>query len=221
MKKKKLAASFVVTTTSLAAVALGAGEVGCRKQGVEEGEGGGVSVYRGSAYQGDACFMSFHYSCPRGATCNPPPPEMVDCPPSLRDASSDPPVSTRRPPDKADWLRVTPIVWPQDKGECVYRPEYFCAPKGAKRADCTQSPATVKMKCHPPDASDGGGKDAADASPRPTVPPPASPGQPTVIVSSFVYKDGLGECRKVPESPCLATRHGGCVVPDGDVVPCP
>src|SRR5690606_19320466 len=121
-------------------------------------------------------------SCPKGASCNPPPPMQVDCPPDMRDAG-DPPAVTRRPPGKEDWLRVTPRLWSTTTGTtCNYQPEYFCAPPG-KPYECTPHPKTVTVGCTMGDAG-------------------------TRQVDSFVYKDGLGACRKVPASECKPSPRG-------------
>lgn len=187
-----MATSFVVTFS--------AGATACRKQPVDPPEpsddGETISVYR--APSDGACYRKLSVRCPKGVSCNPPAPLEVDCPPELRDASADSPAVTRRPPGKEDWLRVTPQLWfVSEKEGCSYQPEYFCAPPKSKNSACSNYPENVKVRCN--FGSDGG--------PR--------------RFDEFVYKDGLGQCRKVPASECAPSSRWRCVVPEGDVVPCP
>lgn len=176
-----LAASFVVVVPVSA---------GCRKTSAGD-QNASASVYRAP----DGCRISHPMSCPPGASCNPPPPEPVDCPPSLRDAGDPEPVA-RRPKGKEDWLRVRPSLWVG--AQCTYQPEYFCAPPG-KRDQCTERGPIVTIPCKAKAEADGGKSG-------------------TYELASFVYKDGLGECRRVPAMECTTGR---CDAPEGDVVTCP
>ena len=185
-RSRMLAASFVVV------VPLGAG---CKKTSIGIGRGsdeGSTEVHR----RGDGtCWMSYRVSCPRGVMCNPPAPEQIDCPPSLRDAG-EPAPSARRPSGKEDWLRVRPLLWVS--AQCTYQPEQFCPPPG-KPGECTGR-LPVNVACKMQTNADGGPSGTYD-------------------VASFVYTDGFGECRRVPPMPCKAGYR--CEPPDGEVVACP
>ncbi len=188
-----LATSFVITVSA-------GGAAGCRKQPVDQPEqedrGDVISVHRSD--RDGVCLRNISVRCPKGLSCNPPEPLRVDCPPDLRDASADPPAVTRRPPGKEDWLRVTPQLWfVSEKEGCSYIPEYFCAPPKTNSAECTTYPERVKVRCNlGPDAGERG-------------------------FEEFIYKDGIGQCHKVPATKCLPSPSGLCQVPDGDIVPCP
>ncbi len=138
------------------------------------------------------CTMGVSPHCPKGVSCNPPAPEPIDCPPEQRDAS-DAPAVTRRPPGKADWLRVKPRLWGWN-GKCSYTPERFCAPT-SKPHECTPYPDAVAVTCAP----------VGDAG-------------TTFTTEPFVWKDILGACHRVPALTC---QQGQCVVPEGEPVACP
>jgi hypothetical protein len=199
-RKTKLAASFVVTVAAGTAVAsLG----GCRKEAITDppvNAKGSAFVHR----NGDRCTMSVPENCPKGASCNPPAPTEIDCPPSHRDAG-EPVPSAGRPPGKEDWLRVRPKAWGSQYG-CTYVAEYFCAAP-PKPHECTSYPPPVQIKCTPvvADAGVDAGKPAA---------PPSS-----WLLESFVYKDGLGTCHRVPSFVCT----GDCIkdMPADTPAPCP
>src|SRR5690554_2857920 len=79
-RKSALAASFVVTFAAQ-------GAAGCKKQPAEQQvdviEAGrrkepSRSIYRDPFGE---CRLAHEVSCPVGATCNPPPPLLIDCPP--------------------------------------------------------------------------------------------------------------------------------------------
>ncbi|MBS2013681.1 MAG: hypothetical protein JST00_12380 [Deltaproteobacteria bacterium] len=186
---KKLAAAFVVTVAA----------TGCKKQPVVEPEGtsgeGSASIFR----NGNVCRMAVPVHCPRGATCNPPPPLEIDCPPDHRDAG-EPDPSPARPPGKEGWIRVRPHLWAY-KGSCSYNAPYFCAPQG-KPFKCEQPPqglAFVSPKCSGVDAG----------------------ATPIVHIESFVAYDGIGTCVSVPAFDC--PQGTDCIdkMPAGSPVPCP
>jgi hypothetical protein len=175
-------------------ITIGAAAASTTNEGCKK-KGVGESEGGGTTFQRErdgSCFLSYYAGCPKEGTCNPPPPMRVDCPPELRDAS-DSTVVRRRPPGKEKWLRVPPELWFVDK-ECKYRPEYFCPMPPAGDA-CTAS-EIVKVACT---EADGG----------------------TRTVASFVYKDGVGTCRRIPAASCTPDRRGECVLPEGDEAPCP
>ena len=188
-RKSKLAASFVVTVSAM---------TGCRKQTIDNDpvSHGQESVYVGR--YGDHCTMGVPEHCPKGASCNPPPPPEIDCPASLRDAG-EPEGPTARPPGKEDWLRVKPRLWASQNG-CSFQPEYFCAPP-PKAYECTPQTEGPPLKCTPVALPDGG------------------PSTRTAI-AAFVYKDGTGACRKVPAFEC---NNVTCLkeMPASEAVPCP
>jgi len=177
----------------------------CKKQPVgESGERDSVSVW---ANPQGKCFMSVPQHCPKGASCNPPPPPEVDCPPALRDASA-PAAITRRPAGKSDWLRVLPrlsLNRGRQGATCTYVPEYFCAPEG-KKVECTKQPTNVDVKCafvtEPGVPQDGG-----------IAVPPGH-----FTLETFVFKDVNATCHRAPAMEC-AMR--GCDKVEDEVVPCP
>ncbi len=195
MKKSRraLAASFVVTVAALPSA-------GCKKTSVGDGTSGSgtetANVYRDS-YSG-ACHYTTPEHCPKNATCNPPPPREVDCPPNLRDAAVDPPAITRRPPGKEDWLRMQGSIWSADATSCMVNHETFCAPPG-KPISCTQN-ETQKVPCT---------KGTADAGQFVT----------SFQVASFVWKDVTGKCHKTEPADCISNKR--CEIPEGEIVPCP
>ncbi len=190
--KSALAASFVVTFAAH-------GAAGCKKQPVESGDPPEPPRPRVSSASispspfGD-CHLYENPSCPPNVTCNPPPPIVIDCPPDMRDAAE--PAVTRRPPGKEDWLRVKPRLWVSNQTTCMFEADYFCAPPG-KPWECTERPKAISVPCTTDDAGT------------------------TRKLESFVYKDGLGVCRKVPATECTAGVRGSCEdLPEGEVVPC-
>lgn len=203
--KTKLAASFVLTAAALPAVA---GLAGCRKQTVDEGDartktGDRGALKRQPAYvnrQGDRCTMSVNIACPPDVSCNPPAPIEIDCPPEP-DAgpAADAGRAPARPAGKEDWLRVRPHLWASRHG-CGYSPEYFCAPP-PKPHECTAPATPPDIRCSP-----ANGADAGTAT--------------SWTIASFVAKDGLGTCRKIPSFDCTSSD---CIdaMPAGEIVPCP
>ena len=198
-RKTKLAASFVVTVAAVA----------CRKETIESPETPRGDDHSYVSRNGDRCTMSLPEHCPKGASCNPPPPTEIDCPPTHRDAGEPAPPSAR-PPGKEDWLRVRPACWASQYG-CSYVAEHYCAPP-TKKAECTSSPPAVTIKCSPI-VGDAGADAAADAG------KPKTPSTGPWLLESFVYKDGLGACHRVPSFECA----GDCraVMPAATPVPCP
>ncbi len=143
-QKKRLAASFVVTLTSLPACDAP------KKTSVASNPPVAVEPAHITASDG-RCFLEVPTHCPTGH-CNPPPPPEVDCPANMRDAAAPAPPA-RRPRGKEDWLRVKPsVAIDSDTARCSYGAETFCAPPG-KSPECTSS-APVTVKCAP--EADGG-----------------------------------------------------------------
>jgi len=165
--RRRLAASFVVTVSASASAV--AGLEGCRKQtvgggGGDDRESGNRSAYVFRAASGE-CLMSQPMSCPKNVSCNPPPPESVDCPVTHRDAGDPPPTVTRRPPGKEDWVRVRPRLYASQYG-CSYNGESFCAPPGKPWA-CVDRLPPVTLKCAA--VSVDAGVDAAETGARPSA----------------------------------------------------
>lgn len=200
-RKTKLAASFVLTAAALPAAA---GLGGCRKQTVGEGDGPTANDRSQPAHVsrvGDRCTMMVPTGgCPKGVSCNPPPPIDIDCPPEP-DAgpSADAGPAPARPAGKEDWLRVRPHLWASRYG-CGYSPAYFCAAP-PKPHECTVPPTPPTLKCTP-----ANGADAGTAT--------------SWTIDSFVANDGLGACRKIPSFECTSSD---CIasMPAGEIVPCP
>ncbi len=208
--KKKLAASFVVTIAAIPAAT-----TGCKKQPLVDPDGIGnsgpdtVSVYR----SGEGCRMHVPEHCPKGASCNPPPPTEIDCPASHRDAGEVDP-APKRPPGKEDWLRATPHLYAARSG-CGYTAPYFCAPPG-KPHECMRPPnelAYVQLKCAVVEAGAGatdGGVQARDAGPP----------KPKIHIESFVRWDGFG-CEAIPAFDCEEGDNCLRAMPSGTTAPCP
>lgn len=200
--KRKLAASFVMTISALPAAA---SLEGCKKTPVDPPETptkDSHSVYR----NGDHCLMHTPEHCPKGASCNPPAPPEIDCPPSHRDAG-EPDPRPERPPGKEGWLRVQPHLHAGSYG-CTYQAERFCSPPGTP-VECTPWPPSVTIKCKPSASLDGGADAGRAATPRGPY-----------TLEPFTYKDGLGVCHKIPALEC---GDGDCTkkMPAGEVTPCP
>lgn len=166
---------------------------GCGKQSSRPEAPRTTHVSRGTFSNG-ACALFVPVSCPENATCNPPPPLEVDCPKEMRDAG-EPEPPARRPPGKEDWIRVRPHVGVFG-GVCSLSGEYFCSPHG-KPYECTKAPPSESLACEKID------KDAGYMA--------------AARIASFVWKDGVGTCHRVPEMECA----GSCNVPEGEIVPCP
>lgn len=210
-KRAQLTASFVVTVSALPALA---GLGGCRKQTVENEplsrERGTASVWR----NGDRCsMMPPSGPCPKGVSCNPPPPTDIDCPPSHRDAGEPAPTEVR-PPGKEGWLRTLPHLWVSQYG-CSYSAEAYCAPPPKPFARTT-SVGVPSVACKPLPVADGGSAPDASATELASKTTRWS-------LESFVFMDGLGTCHKVPAFVCDTTKNTDCIasMPAGEPVPCP
>jgi hypothetical protein len=180
--KRKLAASFVVTIAVMPA---------CKKTTITDPEPPeGTQSVSINDFNGK-CTLYVPMSCPKGASCNPPPPEEVDCPPGKGDASAPPGVA-RRPLGKEDWIRVKPRAnaW---SGRCSWSGERFVAPPGKPMAS-TAWPTSVEVKCTA----------KSDAGTEPHA------------FETFVWKDILGQCHEVKGLECV----GQCDLPEGKIVPC-
>jgi hypothetical protein len=191
-RAKTLAASFVVISVL----------PGCRKTMGHDPDPESARDRSASVFRADNgnCELIVPMSCPKGASCNPPPPDIIDCPANKRDAG-EPAGPTRRPPGKEDWLRVKPQLWVG--AQCEYVGERFCAPPG-KPFECTAQSDRVTVPCAavPPD----GGVDASPAI-----------ASSRYQLESFVYKDGVGACHRIAAMTCGTS----CAAPEGDPAPCP
>jgi hypothetical protein len=186
-RSHKLAASFVVTVAALPA---------CKKTSIVDGEPTGVEATSIGAWDGK-CTLNVPVHCPKGATCNPPAPDEIDCPPAYRDAAAPAPIS-RRPPGKESWVRVKPRLWAYD-GRCWMVGERFCAPP-PRPLECTTWPDQLEITC----TRGTRGSDAGDG------------GAPAHRIESFVWRDGVGACHKVAAFEC----SGPCALPEGEIGPC-
>ena len=206
-----MTASFVVTVSALSALA---GLEGCHKQTVDNQpasrERGTASVWR----NGDRCsMMPPSDPCPKGVSCNPPPPTEIECPPTHRDAGEPAPTAVR-PPGKEGWLRKLPHLWVSPHG-CSYTSETYCAAP-PKAFECTPSSGNPSLACKPLPAADGGS------------PPDASVTELAAkatrwSLEAFVFKDGVGTCHKVPAFVCDTTTSTDCAasMPAGEPAACP
>lgn len=134
-------------------------------------------------------------SCPEGASCNPPAPERIECPPELRKAGM-PAADPARPVGKEQWFRIPPELVATPFSGCFFRVEGYCAPVAQARCEPGE---TVKVPC---------------AAIDPTAPPNAR----RYALASFSYRDSFGACRRVPATECSATS---CPLPATAVVSCP
>lgn len=91
-----------------------------------------------------ACQLIVSPSCPPGATCNPPPPAPIDCPPAQRDEAGPTGIDDERPPGKEGWLRLKPSLYASDS-ECSYQLDRFC-PKPGSEGNC-DAYESVKVPC--------------------------------------------------------------------------
>ncbi len=180
--KRELAASFVVTVAMLPA---------CKKTTVTDPEPPDRMRSISVSDVFGRCTLNVPMSCPKGASCNPPPPEEVDCPPGKGDANAPPGVA-RRPRGKEDWIRVKPhaSAW---GGKCGYSGERFVAPPG-KPYETTPWPSYADVKCTAE-------SDAGNAPRR---------------FDTFVWKDATEQCHEVSGLEC----SGQCDLPEGKIVPC-
>jgi hypothetical protein len=117
----------------------------------------------------------------------------------------DPPSPARRPPGKESWVRVRPYIYVADT-ECSMSMERFCAGDG-KPHDCTAPEKPPKLTCTTILPDGGLSADAGGAYVR----------RDRARVASFVWKDGVGTCHRVPEMECKIWCHEV----EGEIVPCP
>lgn len=191
-RKRGLAASFVVTVAATG---------GCKS--LTGGNGAGGSGGGGPSESGvwispqpdGSCLYGESVSCPEGATCNPPAPRIVDCPPELVDGSAAQNDGGLAPPSRKGWVRVRPQLncW---RGQCGYVPGHFCP--GEKVAGSCQWPGDQPLKhdAVPPDAG-------ADDS---------------VRIPSFVTRRADKSCIRYPEMHC--PQNGPCKLPPARLVSC-
>jgi|GEM_PF-1584823 len=218
-RRRKLAASFVVTVSAVPAAA---SLEGCKKVTIVSrdaaggGGGGGDALVATSTIvrTPEGCALSVSMACPPNVSCNPPPLEPIDCPEDAdaggattdagrADAGTP---ARRRPPGKEDWLRMKPRLDVSDRG-CTYVAERFCTPP-SRPFTCTEFQMPTPVKCTPI---------AADAGPN------GSRAAPTRFrIEPFVYKDGTDVCHAVPAFEC-ETQAVPCTaaMPEGTVTECP
>src|SRR5688500_591877 len=93
--RRALQASFVVTVARAPA---------CKPSTTGGTSGGDVGTWHVQR-RGEGCFLYQSTSCPENATCNPPPPMEVDCPPSAEgDAGTSTSKAPPSPPGKEGWV---------------------------------------------------------------------------------------------------------------------
>jgi hypothetical protein len=159
-----------------------------------------AGVFRGRVtVDATGCRLMVSPSCPPGATCNPPPPMLIDCPPDKRAPGTAAAVDDARPPDKAGWLRVRPALYVSEQG-CRYEVDRFCpAPDSAGHCDDYQS---AVVPCQAPGAG-----------------PKAPPGKQGFLhVPAFQAPRAAGGCFDYPALWCAPQRN--CDLPKGRVGAC-
>lgn len=160
---------------------------GCSSSGEHRSE---AKTWRDEA---GACWHMHGFKCSPDATCNPPPPERVDCPADLSTLSSD----AYRPPPPP------PRRWRNAAGECFEEIEIVCPP-----------PEVATCNPPPPEPIDCPA-DLSTLSFDAFVPPPPLPLGP-------VRKDGAGLCWYDPPANCPPPEEGTtCNPPPPEQVPCP
>lgn len=129
--RSALAASIVVTVSG----ACGA-------------SGGGSHTSKPSLYRNDdgTCRYSAGFSCPAGASCNPPPPAIAECPPEMRDGD------TPEGPTRPGKVRIEAQLYAAG-GQCTFVSDYFCAMPPAAGCD---EPKTRQFACRELNPEAGG-----------------------------------------------------------------
>lgn len=193
MKHPRLKAAFVVTVAAAA---------GCTKAAAPENKGPSEKIATGETAESNSWEASVHRiskgrctylpagSCPKGGTCNPPPPMPVICPPELNDGGPAS-LAPAPPQGKQGWLRTVGQYYKYE-GKCSFTRPAYCPPKGAGTTSCTAT-KQIPVPCD---------------SPSPT----------SLHLSSIVYEDEAGGCMKLPEFTC--TSPNGCEAPAGIIVAC-
>ena len=171
-------------------------------------------VYHVSRRPDGTCTLYQSMSCPKNATCNPPPPMEVDCPePAPGEATVDAGIASKTkppptPPGKQGWVHVRPHVW-VSAPNCHYQPGRWC-PGDRMRGECTHDPA-VQVRCTFTDG-DGGLPLGADAG-------YAAFQGARVTLEPTVFKAQDGRCFKSPELSCQPP-HACVDVPLAAETPC-
>jgi hypothetical protein len=158
-------------------------------------------LFQGSVFKDPrgVCQLVFSPSCPAGATCNPPPPMAIDCPP---EQGPDRPglADAERPAGKEQWLRVRPLLFASET-ECNYQVDRFC-PKPGLVGTC-DTYRNVTLPCSKPGSA--GVK--------------APPGKEQYIhVPAFEVPRAAGKCAAYPATFCEPNRP--CELPVPRVVAC-
>jgi hypothetical protein len=169
-----LAASFIVTLP-----------MGCKRQP----EGPGASVYKSDR----GCMYSVETHCPEGASCNPPPPAEIDCPPELE------PAAKPAGPTRAGWVRVKERFSCYQAG-CHFQSDYFCP-----------HPGKTEGRCEAAKHKDVAGEpfDAAKAQPPGGVPE-------ATWVDAFIAERADGSCSMYTGFWCASA----CELPEPMLVSC-
>jgi hypothetical protein len=147
------------------------------------------------ADRGDGTCLYVHKTdpCPPNATCNPPGPETIECPPGMGDAATA--SSSARPPGKEGWYKIPAQLVANPYNGCFYEIEGYCAPLDVDRCELG---GNVKVACKAIDE---------------TLPP----NQRRFALAAFDYKDSFGVCHHVAATECAA---GACPMPETTNVPC-
>jgi hypothetical protein len=173
-----LAASFVATVATVP---------GCKSS-----SGGSGGDKASLSQRGHECFYSVHVDCPPDATCNPPPPIPIECPPEMSDGAAP------RGPVRAGSVRVREQLW-AFQGKCTFASDYFCPHPAQSQGACDER-RTQPVACQP----------FGD----PAAPPGGEAGGHHV--AAFVGKRADGTCSRYPAFWC----QGSCALPDPEAAPC-
>jgi hypothetical protein len=197
-KTRRPAAAFVITLA-----------LGCKRESTEgpDARSGGATATQGTTKEppatarvtadtdGSCLYHLPAPGCPKGAPCNPPEPERIECPPELRKAGA-PPVDPARPTGKKGWFRIPAALVATPFSGCYFRGEGYCGPVELARCEPGE---TIKLTC--------------------TATNPAAVGDAKrFAVSPFTYRDPYGVCHAVPATECSVM---GCALPASPVVACP
>ncbi len=179
-RSSKLAASFVVVVAGACAKSAAPPEPRPEPQASITTQPDGSCIY----YQS--------MSCPENATCNPPPPRKLDCPPDKRSENSRVlPEHDQRPAGKEGWLRFQESFWVGNQ-TCSYTTDQLCPPSGASGA-CVGA-KSMELPC------------------------PAEPGGHLPrTVPAFKAERAAGGCVAYPEFRC---ETAGCQLPAPAFIDC-
>jgi hypothetical protein len=163
---------------------------GCKKTDVDASTPAHVSD------RGDGTCLYFHATsaCPKGASCNPPPPETIECPQGMGDAAAAT-SSSARPPGKEGWFRIPSQLIANPFHGCFFDVEGYCAPVDVDQCERGKE---IAVACKPIDA---------------TLPP----NQRRFALEAFDYQDSFGVCHHVAATECVS---GACAMPETTTVAC-